>query len=131
MQPQCLFAVAGHLFRDFPRELGVDALRDEGRRELLLLFLRIIRELTSLDLDLGLNELVLAGDRRELAGGHRECAGDQAGHAGQDDVRAAETAAADTGDQADVGDEPVHRAEHCRAQPPTADIAMLVPGHGT
>ena len=83
----------------------------------------------TLDVDLRLDQLVLARHGGELAGRHGEGARDQPCDTGENDVRATQAAAADARDQADIGDESVHRAEHCGAQPAAADITMLVPRH--
>ena len=46
--------------------------------------------------------------------------------AGQDDPRPVETTAADTRDQADVGDQAVHRTEHGGPQPAATHVAVVV-----
>jgi hypothetical protein len=87
---------------------------------------RVAVELQPLDVDLGLERLVLRLDRGVLAGRHRERAGHQPGHAGQHDRLVGGRGPGEAGDQRDVGDQPVHRPEGPGAQPAAVDVAVRV-----
>ncbi len=87
----------------------------------------VVLEFVSLLVHLGANELVLRGDRHELAGRHRQRAGRQPGQTGEHDCAVRSRAAGNAGDQGDVRDQAVHRAEYSRPQPAAGHIAVLVP----
>ena len=92
------------------------------------LHLGIAFQLAAFLRDLGLHLLGLRPDRGVLAQPHRDRAGDHAGDAGQHDRPRRDPAAADAGDERDVGDQPVHGTEHRRPQPAAGDIGVMVLG---
>jgi hypothetical protein len=86
--------------------------------------LRPAPKLLALHCDLGLSELGLGGDRGVLADRHRERAGGQARQARQRDRLRLGLTAGNTGDQREVGDQAVHRAENRGTKPAAADLAV-------
>ena len=87
------------------------------------------------DRDLGIELFVLCGHRGVLTQGHRECAGRQTRDAAEDDGVTGGAGGADTGDQADIRDQSVHRAEGRSAEPSARDIGtgvtrLVSPGPG-
>jgi hypothetical protein len=75
-------------------------------------------------------DLVVLGTHAGVfAEAHGDRTGDQAGEAGEDHVVYRDPAAAHPGDQRDVGDQAIHRAEHGRPQPTAGDIGMVIRDH--
>ena len=126
MNAQCLFRVSRQLPCDLVGQIRIDAAHLVQRRELDLLAVRVVLELEPLLIDLGGDQLVLRRDRDELARGHGEGASREPGEPGQHDGVSLQAAAADPGDQRDVGDQSVHGAEHRRPQPATRHVPVLV-----
>jgi hypothetical protein len=114
---QGLLRVHGKLARDLVSQLRVHAARLVHCSQLNLFVGRVVLEFVAFLVDLGVDQLVLRGHRHELARGHRRRAGRQPGQAGEHDRAMRAAAAADSGDQRNVGDQAVHGAEDRRAQP--------------
>ena len=127
---QGLLGMRRDLRRDPVGQVRVHPLAAEAGRQLHLLRRGVVLQLVLFLADLRLDELVLGGDRDVLAGRHRERAGGQPGQAGQHDQVRGPAGGADprahARDQRDVGDQPVHGAEHGRAQPATGHVLVLV-----
>ena len=68
---------------------------------------------------------ILRRDRNELARGHGERPGRKPRQPDEQDRVLRPAAAADAGDQRDVGDQPVHRAEDGGPQPAARHIPVL------
>ena len=115
---------------DLPGCRGRGRLRHPHAHELVDQFVELCLwvqgELGALHLDLCVDLLVLRRHRGELAECHRERTGDEACDARQDDGVRAGTRTADTRDEADVGDETVHRAEGRRAHSAAGDVGVGV-----
>ena len=116
--------------RDLPGhpvgEVGVHAPLPEHFRQLTALRVRMGLELEPLLADLGGDQFVLRRHRDELARRHREGAGGQARQPGQHQRLMRSVAAADARQQRDVGDEPVHGAEHGGPEPAAGHVPVLV-----
>ena len=123
---QRLLGLPRQLPGDLIGQLGIHAAHLVQRGELDLLAMRVVLELEPLLLDLRGDQLVLRGDRHELARRHGERARGESGEPRQHDGLLGQAAAADAGDQRDVGDQSVHGAEHRGAQPAAGHVAVLM-----
>ena len=128
---QGVLRVGRDLRRDLVGQVRLHPLPAERGGQFAPLRLGVVLQLVPLLADLGLDQLVLRGDRDVLAGRHGERAGGQPGQPGEhDQVRGGAGGAhpgAHASDQRDVGDQPIHGAEDRRAEPATGNVLVLVP----
>ncbi len=126
MDSQRLVRVGVHNSRDLVGEVGRQPTRDPHVRQFVGLDLRVALQFAALFRHLGGDLLGLCPYRGVFAQGHRDRAGDQAGEPRDDDRVRSGAAATDAGDQADVGDQPVHGTEHRRSQPTAGYVAVVM-----
>ncbi|GAA3158645.1 hypothetical protein GCM10017687_91000 [Streptomyces echinatus] len=126
MYLQGLLRILRQLPGDLPGQIRLDPAGHVQLGQLVLLVLRVLAQLTTLDVEFSLDQLPLRGDGGVLARGHREGTGGQAGETGDDDGLLAHRPAGHARHQGEVGDQAVHRAEDGGTQPAAVDVAVRV-----
>jgi len=102
--------------RHGPRGFTFQSARFINQRKFFGLFLRRVDNLLALDSDLVGIQLARALHRKPFPQRHRNRAGQQASQPGDQDLLAGKRRSGDTHHQAQVGNQAVIGAQHCRAQ---------------